>query len=455
MSKKKRMVVALAAMTLAGIGLVPNTAVYAESNRSLSTAGRFGTDVDDFIGVSTWSGVLGGEQPKSFFAYTRLGQGTLNGNLELGIATRLGEALYLGAFYNGWFQADKAETVGVKGEKITLYEETRSGKPLTLEALVGIGGMGIKLGYNDTLKIENSGAGNNTYNGSIKPYVGIGFDSGTFSELRFTLNFNRDESVAGGGVSGRALKALGEDPYDQESPNFDDFGSYIEPQLYIDLNLGLGGLELENDLALRLYTNGATDADGKAWSAVKGLAITWDYAAKTAIMDEKFYLSDTVTPSYTLTGAALNDTVGWKVKFSLPITIGLDTDKLSALSGTSTTKSAEISTFMFGLAPTLATGVFWKPFPLIDVHAGVEINVFDWDAKALSTKTPPDNKKVEGNDSTFTGPVMTLGLGTTLSLGPLGLDIVLLKGARPTIDGTIYEAISGGLNTSFVLSAKF
>ncbi|MDR0551709.1 MAG: hypothetical protein LBG72_06795, partial [Spirochaetaceae bacterium] len=399
MSKTKRIAIAFVAMALAGTGLVP-TAVFAQSNRSLSTAGRFHTDVDDFIGVQDWSGVLGGEEAKSFFAYTRLGQGTLNGNLELGLATRFGEALYLAAFYNGWFQADKATSSSSKQDDRTLYSETRSGKPLTLEALVGFGNLGIKLGYTEELYIGEGAPGStpsgsptpgtNLYLGNVTPYIDIGF-GGVFSELKFALNFQRDEKVTGGGTAGQSI---GADSSETDLPNIlsekkangslKNTGSYVEPQLYIDINVG--SFEVENDLALRFYTNGAKDADGKAVSSIKGLAIWSD--DKNASMDEKFYIDDTITPSYGLSGTVLDDKVGWKVKVLLPININFDTDKFSTLSGGTKTEGNEQSVFTFGLKPTVKAAVYWAPAKVIDVHAGVLATVFDWQASGTTIKPP-------------------------------------------------------------------
>ena len=50
---------------------------------------------------------------------------------------------------------------------------------------------------------------------------------------------------------------------------------------------------------------------------------------------------------------------------------------------------------------------------------------------------------------------MTMGAGAIFYLGPCALDLMVLKGANPTVDGMIYEAISGGLNAAVILSAKF
>jgi hypothetical protein len=362
MEGKWRKAIAVGAMALAG------GVLFAESNRSSSTAGIFGTEVDDFLAPMWFGSVLGGDEPKSFFAYTRLGRGTVNGELELGAATKFGESLYIAAFYKGWFQFDGGNSV--KGQEhtlkdgadktlkeITLYTEERSGKPFTIGALVGLGSLGIKASYDDNLKIEGNGVSGgvkNTYDGSIKPSVGVGgLTVGPLHEVRLSVDFMRDETITQS-VSGSRLAHYGnsiasKNPSSraafQQAVTGGTMGSYVEPELYINLGFGPNpglGFSLENSLAVRLFTNSAADkSDGQAHdSDVSGLAWwTTSYDAETstnstidAIWDNKFHLSDTITPGYAVEGKLADDKVNWKVSAQAPVTLTVGSDAFSAKS---------------------------------------------------------------------------------------------------------------------------
>ncbi|MDR2491072.1 MAG: hypothetical protein LBD20_06690 [Spirochaetaceae bacterium] len=505
MERKWRKAIAVVAMVLA------SGVLFAESNRSSSTAGRFGTDVDDFLDPTAFGGVLGGDEPKSFFAYTRLGRGTLNGNLELGAATKIGELLYIAAFYNGWFQFDGKNTVKGKDENLTdsesvrLNVENRSGKPFEIDALVGIGSMGIKLIYEDNLNIvgtQNASGVTNTYLGSIKPAVDVGFASGVLSEIRLSIDFHRDETItqtASAPALSHSGNSIASDTTVTTAAGFvaaavkntatpaafdgKKVGSYVEPELY--LSLGFGSFGLENSLALRFFTNSAADkSDGEkhdddviglAWWNTSYNAQTGTSSSIQAVWDNKFYLSDTITPAYALSGKLADEKFEWKVKALLPITLTFGSDDFSAKvdSGGSSTKYESFykaSSFDFGIVPTVKAAVSYRPHDVIGLHAGVQVSVFDWSLTTQKTEKVDLSAAVAGeltgmglapsgdsasSDSTFTGPGMTLGAGATFYLGPCALDLVLLKGAQPTVDGVIYEAISGGLKAAVVISAKF
>ena len=500
MEKRWRKAVAVAAMVLA------SGVLFAESNRYSSTAGRFGTDVDDFLDPTAFGEVLNGDDPKNFFAYTRLGRGTLNGNLELGAATKIGEILYFAAFYNGWFQFDSAKSEGqdhslTDSESVALKTKNRSGKPFEINALVGIGSMGIKLIYEDNLKIEgnNAAAGvTNTYTGNIKPAIDIGFASGVLSEIILSIDIQRDEFITqtanapvlthtGSSVvtqaDGTPIPTSNPAAAFQSAIKDGAMGSYVEPDLYF--RLSFGSFELENDFSLRFFTNSAVDkSDGKKSDGdVSGLAY-WEtvYNAQTgtasgiqAVWDKKFYLSDTITPAYGFKGKLLDEKFEWKVKAALPITFTTGSDAFSAKTegGGVVVKYDDFykaSSFDFGLAPVVKAAVSYRPHKVIGLHAGVEVKIFDWTietdkSEKVTLSTPvqdalasiglTSSAESATSDSTFTGPGMTMGAGATFYIGPCALDLVLFKATNPTVDGMIYEAISGGLNAAVVLSAKF
>jgi hypothetical protein len=196
-----------------------------------------------------------------------------------------------------------------------------------------------------------------------------------------------------------------------------------------------------------------------------------------AVWDNKFHLSDTVTPGYGVGGSLADEKVNWKVKAEVPVTLTIGSDDFSAKAeGGGTSKKAEsfykASTFDVAVAPVVKAAVSFRPHAIIDLHAGVQVNVLNWTLKsATQEKKDLDpaseaqavitsmglsaSSKAVSSDSEFTGPGMTMGAGATVFIGPCALDFVLMKGASPTVDGAIYEAVSGGLNAAVILSAKF
>jgi hypothetical protein len=523
MIKKNQKIIALCAMMLLSAGLFAQ-----ESNRSQSSAGQFGTEVDNFLSTtdfgSVFDGTPDGGASKSFFVYTRLGRGTLNGNLELGAAAKTGGKLSIGAFYNGWVHFDKAQSksysfdvykAGKPDESRTWTAENRNGKPLTIGALVGIGDLGIKALYEDELKI--TGTGDNTtgkieniYDGYIKPSVEVGGFKGPFKQARLSINFVRDEMItqtmpsgkpshSGSSVrdsSGNAITSgLKNAVESAAAPG--KIGSYVEPELYV--SLGFGDFSLENSLAMRFYTNSAAKvSDAKTHdSDVVGLAYwntSWDPdsdpgSSMSAVWDNKFFLKDIITPGYGL-GGDVTDKLSWKVKAEVPVALGIDSNKYSAkiATGSASAEAADFansSAFIVGITPALKAGVSFKPASVIDLHAGVQVDILNWQLAANSRKKVLDSgdnplDKISGDaalksqvqslisseggftqaddswsTSDFTGPGMALGAGVTVYLGPAALDFILLKNAKPTVDGMFYEAISGGLNAALVLSATF
>jgi hypothetical protein len=503
-----------------------------ESNSSASTAGRFGTEVDDFISTTDFMNVHTQDTGTQFFGFTRLGHGTANGHLELGISVRPKDNLYLGAYYSGWFQGDKSDSTSYdiwitqggepKEKRAWTAETARSGYPLDAAVILGLGNLGFKFGYYDTLAetstLNTASDGlTHKWTGLVKPSIDVGFNEviPVLKQARVSLGFNRADEVtlqgdnlnldaaalqnqtskitsngssAGAGVSGfSALKSATK-------------GSYVEPELYVRLSLPLN-IRLDNTLDFRFYNNNASESEGhdEAIKDIKGLAY-WttkfdaDDAANnelSAIWNNKFYLKDTLEPSYTLDNGTEANLL-WAVKFILPIGIEAGSNVYSAKiekAGKAITAKDFYNEgkFAFGIDPTVKAAVAFKPFgKILNLHAGVNVNILSWTLTTTSTTKKEDGSSafydgeaalygdmdalINGSalnadnyavsdrsktDSAFEGPAMDFGAGFTLYLGPCALDFMVLKGAKPTIDGTIYEAVSGGLNAQLVLSAKF
>jgi hypothetical protein len=148
----------------------------ADSQTSTVTQGLFGTAVDDFFDYHYYGDVEFG----SWFGYAGYVENTAAGSttpsrlLSLGYARKFG-GLYLGLNYAGNLFAsdnDKTETIGATYDgngvnTTTVTEETLTKKEFTprneIGALLGIGGMGIKVGFAENLKIEGSPSGS-TFN---------------------------------------------------------------------------------------------------------------------------------------------------------------------------------------------------------------------------------------------------------------------------------------------------
>ncbi|GHV94369.1 hypothetical protein AGMMS50293_06890 [Spirochaetia bacterium] len=142
-----------------------------ESNVSAATQGQFGTEVDDFIGLTSWMGVLGDAK---WFGYTGYG---LNG-FQLGFARNVG-SVYLGIFYGGqivnWTTGGTKESVEVtydstpasslfgqatEKKTTTAYKEDELLTDNDVDVLIGFGGIGqglsVRLGFYESLTTQKN-----------------------------------------------------------------------------------------------------------------------------------------------------------------------------------------------------------------------------------------------------------------------------------------------------------
>lgn len=122
-----------------------------ESNTSKSTNGLFGTDVDDFMSVTSWENVA----PEK--AFVLLGIDNYSG-YNVGFAHQFG-SLYWGSYFAGDL-GSLSSTTKNGSEK---YEETYTGTfntsdpdgaDFTFDNIIGISGFGVKLGF----KYKDSGS---------------------------------------------------------------------------------------------------------------------------------------------------------------------------------------------------------------------------------------------------------------------------------------------------------
>ena len=350
------------------------------------------------------------------------------------------------------------------------------------------------IGFNHCFPSATPGAGttySEVWKGNAIPAIEVG-GLGTLQALRLTVDiaFDRTVSVMNGGNSATFSSQTTAPTIPvggMDLPTMDGLiaaeGNYLEPAIY--LRAGLGAITLENDFALRIYGTPATNIDGKGeiQFGVGSVFTNYDPAtsansSRYAIWDNRFYVLDTVTPSYNISGES------GKLKYSatagLPVNIGFATHNLNAKAEGTTeielvdfNKGAE---FSLGVAPWLNAGVQFKPVDLLSVQAGIQLNLFDWAMTASSTtkvdaptgneaamlsglgasyRVSEDTSKVE---STFGYPELSFALGFTFSFKEkAALDFLFIKSTNPTIPGAIYQAVGDGLGldeTSVVLSIK-
>jgi len=156
--KKRNMVIALFAIITMGLA-IPLGAQ--SSNQVKATAGVFKTDVDNYMSVKSWDKV----KFDKWFGF--LG-GSNDGTVNLGYATNLGE-IYLGGFYTG--NIFSSSTIETKKQTTTwdadlqqmLTKEDETEYPRTYDytrnsiaALIGVAGMGIKVGFLEDIKTYNT-----------------------------------------------------------------------------------------------------------------------------------------------------------------------------------------------------------------------------------------------------------------------------------------------------------
>jgi hypothetical protein len=184
-----------------------------ESNTSKATAGLFTNDIDDYMSVNDYAGVLGASKWFGFVS----GKPDAGGVLDLGYARNL-NGTYLGIWYRGnIFRSNGSNYVTKTVEQkyrdpiellttkiyTTSYEDVWNETVNNIEFLIGVSGMGIKVGFfESTSDNKNEGPswqdvivtdhldGHKDYENAIdnytngksylKPYIGWG---GNFGNL--------------------------------------------------------------------------------------------------------------------------------------------------------------------------------------------------------------------------------------------------------------------------------
>lgn len=162
-------------------GLLSGAAFAQTSLTSESTAGLFGTEVDDYNDVNEWQNV--DEGLENLFAFTNF----YNSKLSLGAAHRFG-SVYGSLYFDGYFPSISSTSGETGGEDDESFTASNS---FTLNALAGFNNIGIQIGGTVSPNVSNTTKGDvvsesdsSTYElfakaginfDSIKPYALIGY----------------------------------------------------------------------------------------------------------------------------------------------------------------------------------------------------------------------------------------------------------------------------------------
>jgi hypothetical protein len=221
-----------------------------ESNKSAATQGNFGTEVDDFLDVHNWDGVLG---DSTWFVY-----GGYGGNLQLGYARAFG-GIYVSAFYGGniveFENPDKSEkfqltynsTNGKLDQKTTTttYGDEFTYTSNNIDILVGFGSMGIKAGFFEEIE---AGAPNSDF-------------TKTETIATNTVTYT-DERISSESQYGWLLPSIG------WGMNLGLGGLTVKP--YVDAAIGIGQYYSEEKTKDHTTVNGVTKNEETKFSGYKG-----------------------------------------------------------------------------------------------------------------------------------------------------------------------------------------
>ncbi|MCL2761966.1 MAG: hypothetical protein FWD36_02010 [Treponema sp.] len=519
MIKTATKIIALVAMMMIGVVFV---FAQAESNTSKATFGELYTDADYFFHSVYWKDL----EFDKFFAYSRFGANIPDAKLDIGTAFKLDD-LYVALYYKGQVteyedgttRRGKVNIANVatdpdKEEMISVRAKNKKSPDAIYGALVGLSsGLGVKFTFHDDLEITGAqpaggfgvlGTYSDTWQGSLTPAIELGGEFGPISRIGFKMPivYARREStlLATDTVTYTTTTRI----YNTTTNTWGDAtnntlinaeGNYLEPTIY--LKMAFGALTLENDLSLRLYGVPMAKYGGKSGTRlgvanVESITRNVANAAGTkdqwrAAWDNRFYIADTITPSYTFEGE--NGKFSFAASAYLPMTIKLVTHstnyKTEGKPHVVDGSQADVelngifrqSNFGFRIAPELNAGVKYQLLNPLSVQAGVGINLFDWDMTARSNKDTKlstsdlaklthtggmtESRKNQSTQTTsdFNYTEVNYALGFTFSFkDTAALDFVYINKAQPTIAKSVYRAVGDGMgngDTSVVLTLKF
>jgi len=516
--KKRVMIMAICAVIALGLTLPISAQT---SNTSVSTAGLFGNDVDDYMSYHDYADVLG--EGVKWFGYVT-GRGEAGGQLEAGYARNI-SGIYLGIFYRGFIARsgtdwntmfnspadevnritpvydDDLEILLSKTETTTYYDtsyDTRN----NINFLIGVSGMGIKVGFFEATKY-NKNAGNpartvtvTDYLDGRKDYFNI-VDKYQFSSSALAPSLGWGGTFAVGGLT---LKPFVDFSFgiinDTQIDNYSSYTTvngvkqnidknigagyekgYLEPQGTIGVTVDLAPkgtvqttVGIAYDISFKLYKNNA-EGLGKVNGTVAWVGGVVDsdtvYSNRTETATGNTYniqeISEkrhTITPGYKVTGEPGEN---FKLGFSaaLPITISswagndytrdISKTKIKYNNGLpgSVTESETITynwnteSSDFRVSLELALGASYRLIPnRFGINAGISATPITWIQK--TTRTIPKTtgsiytSKTTQDDGTVTANDKTVTLKNED-------DVVLVS----RVLGQYSATLSGGFTFNF------
>jgi hypothetical protein len=344
-SFKAAAVLAVTVMFLAAPVFAPS--VYGQSSPTgTATAGVFTTDVEDSMDVHSWTGV-------EFDKWTGFaGYGSTSNPISLGYATRFGDGLYLGAWYTGNI-ANKNSTEEqsivsqysltnqLLTEKTTTitYTDQYTSSNNRLNVLLGVAGMGFKIGFYESLTVyeypditktvvEDANGASKTYTNdyivddylreegwltpslewgmsleagdlTIKPKVGVSFGIRRNTNI---YNVKANYSTLNGEVVGAETVNYNNGTIsDYLQPSF-TVGADVDlsPEVTLGLSYGMGFTAYNNsydNLGFSGTAAGEVSLTGST-TVTQTLATTTTTTTGTLRIIEKTAQSHTITPSF-------------------------------------------------------------------------------------------------------------------------------------------------------------
>jgi hypothetical protein len=377
-SFKVAALVAVTAMFLAAPVFAPN--VYGQSSPTgTATADVFTTDVEDSMDVHYYSGV-------EFDKWAGF-IGIDNGLPSLGYATRFGD-IYLGAWYNGNIARTDSTLNQSVVSQYDLDNQIFTGKETTLQytnkytdsnnrlnVLLGVAGMGIKVGFYENLQVwefpnntatvtEDANGVNKEYKndyivddytriqGQLTPSLqwGMSLEAGDLvirPKVGFAFGIYRDTNILNiKGSSG----SYEYDTYNGELVGVErtnrvngTINDYLKPEITVGAGFELSSgatIGIEYGIGFDVYNN---SYDGSGFGGTAAGTVSWDggfttisrtLAATTTTttaalkINEKTNIAHTITPSFYYSTDEIAEGLSLGFYAEIPIGIGVSTDNL-------------------------------------------------------------------------------------------------------------------------------
>jgi len=386
--KKKGMIIAFLAIIAMGLAPLGAQTTYTtdqlgslQSNTSKATAGLFTNDVDDYMSYHDYAGVLA--EGSKWFGFVS-GKNVAGGALDLGYARKVG-GIYLGTWFRGNIFNTSATTqykstvvtptynntleILTQRQDVTTFTNVFYESTNNIEFLIGVAGMGIKVGFFESIATNKNDAssartvtvidylnGQKDYTNApdnytrtvsyIKPYLGWGgaFNIGSmglkpYANIGFEIYGNKQidkysNYTVVNGVKQNVVSSIG------AGQNT----GYMTPQVEIGAWLDLAKKEtsqmsvgLEYGLDMRMYSNNAVgfgSVDGTVtWAAGGQVDRKTEYASYTETntsmtytINERSYMSHTIKPAYKVIFSPI-DSLNLGFMAEVPVTITSDTRK--------------------------------------------------------------------------------------------------------------------------------